>query len=63
VSSVLVPPSLGLTVQLDGAIVVLTQFDQNSEIATIELTRHECGVLYDFLHQLLAGDFDQEQGE
>jgi hypothetical protein len=63
VSSVLVPPSLGLTVQLSDENVVLTQFNLISEPAAIELTRHECGVLYDFLHQLLAGDFDQEQGE
>lgn len=62
-TSVRIPPSLGLTVQLSDGNVVLTQFDQNSEAAAIELTRHECGVLYDFLHQLLAGDFDQEHGE
>lgn len=62
-TSVRVPPSLGLTVLLDGEVVLLTQFDQNSEAATIELSRHECSVLFDFLHQLLAGDFDQEKAE
>lgn len=62
-TSVRVPPSLGVAVHLDGENVLLHQFDHNGEACSIELSRHECGVLYDFLHQLLAGDFDQEKAE
>ena len=58
-----VPPSLGITAQMDGKSVLLKQFDQNSQASIIQLTRHECAVIYDFLEELLAGDFDQEKPE
>jgi hypothetical protein len=48
---------------MDGESVLLMQFDQNSEASTIQLSRHECGVLRDFFAQLLVGEFDQEKPE
>jgi hypothetical protein len=48
---------------MDGKSVLLKQFDQNSQASIIQLTRHECAVIYDFLEELLAGDFDQEKPE
>lgn len=62
-SLITVPPSLGITAQMDGESVLLMQFDQNSEASTIQLSRHECGVLRDFFAQLLVGEFDQEKPE